>query len=96
MVNIRFSLVICKYEMEVRNISNRESNIPNLLPVADIDIFLKLRLGAEVAIHILSNKDGLESCKAENHPGSQEAVYNCRANLGFYELAYPSILKRGL
>jgi hypothetical protein len=64
------------------------------LPVADIDIFLKLRLGAEVAIYFLSNKDGLESCKAENHPSSQEAVYNCRANLGFCRLAYPSILKK--
>lgn len=71
----------------------KKKNIPNLLPIADIDIFLKLRLGAEVAIYFLSNKDGFESCEAENDSSSQKAVYNGCANLGFYKLAYPCILK---
>lgn len=64
------------------------------MPIADIDILVKLRLGAEVAIYFLSDKDGLESCEAKNDPGSQKAVHNCCANLGFYKLAYPYILKK--
>lgn len=63
------------------------------MPIADIDIFLKLRLGAEVAIYFLSNKDGLESRKAKDNSGSQKAVYNGRENLGFYMLAYLCMLK---
>lgn len=51
------------------------------MSIADIDILLKLRPGAEVAIYLFSDENGLQCRKSKNHTSSEKAVYNRRADL---------------
>jgi hypothetical protein len=55
--------------------------ILDFLPIADRYIVIKLLLGAEITIYMLTNKDWLQRRKAEYHSRSEEAVNNCQTDL---------------
>lgn len=59
------------------------SRLPNFLPVTDVDILFKFRLGTITSVHILFNEYRLQRREAKYNSSSEKAVHNCQTNLGY-------------
>jgi hypothetical protein len=58
-----------------------QTDVPDFLTVTNINIVLELVRRAEVAIHILADKDRLNCCESEHNSRGQKTIDHSKTDL---------------